>query len=289
MDALGRKVLVVAFDGWNDAGEAASAALRVLRDAQPYERVFSVDPELYFDYQYNRPTIGMDAEGRRVLKWPEAAVLRPQRRTRGVQLWLLSGVEPSRAWQSFAQELIDVALREDITGIVALGSMLADVPHTRPITIQAGSESETLREAMALDRSTYEGPVGILSVLGAAAEEAGIPMASLWASVPHYVAGHAPSPKATLALLDRLEDVAGAQLPRADLARDAAVWEANIDAAAAEDDEMAEYIHQLERTRDMVDSHEASGDAIADAFERYLRRDGGDGSGRPGRGSAPRG
>ena len=287
MDGLGQRVLVVAFDGWNDAGEAASAARSGLRDAQPYEPVFSVDPELYFDYQYNRPTIGMDGDGVRKLTWPEATILRPKRRARGTQIWQLMGVEPSRAWQSFAQELIDVALREDITGLVALGSMLADVPHARPITIHAGSENEALRDAMGLERSAYEGPVGILSVLGAAAEEAGIPTASLWASVPHYVAGHSPSPKATLALLDRLEDLTGAQLPRADLAEQSTKWEATIDAAAADDDEMTEYIRQLERTRDMVDSPEASGDAIAKAFESYLRRDG-DGPAKPGRDELPR-
>ncbi|HPT94348.1 MAG TPA: PAC2 family protein [Microbacteriaceae bacterium] len=287
MDGLGRRVLVVAFDGWNDAGEAASAALRVIRDAQPYEPVFSVDPELYFDYQYNRPTIGMDAEGQRVLTWPEATVLRPQRRVRGTQLWQLMGAEPSRAWKSFAHELIDVALREDITGIVSLGSMLADAPHTRPIRVQAGSENEVLRDAMDFERSTYEGPVGILSVLNAAAEKVGIPTASLWASVPHYVAGHSPSPKATLALLDRLEDLTGAQLPRGDLATESTAWEATINAAAEDDDEMSEYIRQLERTRDMVDSPEASGDGIAQAFERYLRRDG-DGPGKPGRDGTPR-
>lgn len=288
MDGLGRRVLVVAFDGWNDAGEAASAALNVIREAHPYEPVFSVDPELYFDYQYNRPTIGMDADGQRALTWPAASILRPQRRARGTQIWQLMGIEPSRAWKSFAHELIDVALREDITGIISLGSMLSDVPHTRPITIHASSENEVLRDAMGLERSMYEGPVGILSVLAAAAEEVGIPTASLWASVPHYVAGHSPSPKATLALLDRLEDLTGAQLPRADLAAEAVKWEATIDAAAADDDEMTEYIRQLERTRDMVDSPEASGDAIAREFERYLRRDG-DGSGKPGREDRPRG
>lgn len=289
MDGLGRRVLVVAFDGWNDAGEAASAALSVIRGVQPYEPVFSVDPESYFDYQYNRPTIAMDAEGQRSLTWPEASILRPQRSARGTtQIWQLTGVEPSRAWQSFAQELIDVALREDITGFVSLGSMLSDVPHTRPITIHATSENEGLRDKLGLDRSTHEGSVGILSVLAAAAEEVGIPTVSLWASVPHYVAGHSPSPKATLALLDRLEDLTDAQLPRADLATQAATWEATIDAAAAEDEEMTEYIHQLERARDMVDSPEASGDAIARAFERYLRR-GGDGPAKPDRDDGSRG
>lgn len=287
MHGLGRKVLVVAFDGWNDAGEAASAALRVIREAHPYEPVFSVDPELYFDYQYNRPTIGMDADGQRSLTWPEATILRPQGRGRGTQLWQLMGTEPSRAWKSFANEIVDVALREDITGIVSLGSMLGDVPHTRPIRIQAGSENDVIREAMGLERSMYEGPVGILSVLSAAAEQVGIPTAALWASVPHYVAGHSPSPKATLALLDRLEDLTSAELPRGGLAAESVTWEATINAAAEDDEEMSEYIRHLERTRDMVDSPEASGDGIAQAFEQYLRGDG-DANGKPGRDGTPR-
>lgn len=282
MDVLGRRVVVAAFDGWNDAGEAASSALTVLREEGAYEPVFSVDPELYFDYQYTRPQIAAEADGRRVLRWPEATLYRPTRTLRGTQLWLLTGVEPARAWQAFAGEFIDVALREDITGFVSLGSMMSDVPHTRPISVFAGSDNEQVRLSLEIERSNYEGPVGILSVLSDAADKAGIPTASLWASVPHYVAGHTPSPKATLALLDRLEDITGAQVPRGDLAPQSAAWEASIDAAAADDEEMTEYIHQLERTRDTWDSPEASGDAIAQEFERYLRH-GGDGPTKPGR------
>jgi predicted ATP-grasp superfamily ATP-dependent carboligase len=196
-------------------------------------------------------------------------------------------VEPARAWQAFAAEFIDVALREDVTGFVALGSMMSDVPHTRPISVFAGSDNDGVRQSLGLERSLYEGPVGILSALGDAAERAGIPTASLWASVPHYVAGHTPSPKATLALLDRLESVSGIPVPRGELAAEAVAWEASIDAAAADDDEMREYIHQLEQTRDTWDSPEASGDAIAQEFERYLRR-GGDGPTKPGRDEPPR-
>jgi hypothetical protein len=288
VDGLGRKVLVAAFDGWNDAGEAASAAIAHLRESGAYQPVFSVDPELYFDYQYTRPQTAIDGDGKRVLTWPEATILKPLKPTRSSQLWLLTGVEPARAWQAFAAEFVDVALREDITGFVALGSMMSDVPHTRPISVFAGSDIEQIRSALDLERSTYEGPVGILSVLSHAADAAGIPSASLWASVPHYVAGHTPSPKATLALLDRLEDLTGAPIPRGDLSSQSAAWEASIDAAAADDEEMTEYIRQLERTRDTWDSPEASGDAIAQEFEKYLRRGGsgpgsGDGPSKPGR------
>ena len=286
MDGLGRKVLVAAFDGWNDAGEAASAAVAHLRESGEYEPVFSIDPELYFDYQYTRPQVAIDGDGKRVLSWPEATLLKPVKPGRSTQLWLLTGVEPARAWQAFASEFVDVALREDITGFVALGSMMSDVPHTRPISVFAGSDSDQIRNTLDLERSTYEGPVGILSVLSHAADAAGIPAASLWASVPHYVAGHTPSPKATLALLDRLEDLTGAPIPRGELSSESAAWEASIDAAAADDEEMTEYIRQLERTRDTWDSPEASGDAIAQEFEKYLRRGGaggGEGPTKPGR------
>jgi len=270
--------VVTAFDGWNDAGEAATSAVGMLRSSGDYELVHAVDPESYFDYQYTRPAVGMDPDGVRRLRWPRAEMWRPRGRSEGTRFWLLTGVEPARAWQAFAAELVDVALRDDVTGFVNLGAMLSDVPHTRPISVFASSENEEVRGALGLERSSYEGPVGILSVLEHAAEAAGIPSASLWASVPHYVASAAPSPKATLALLERLQEIAGIDVPRGQLATEAAAWEASIDAAAAEDEDMAEYIRQLEQTRDTWDSPEASGDAIAQAFERYLRR-GGDGPG----------
>ncbi|MEJ1087576.1 PAC2 family protein [Microbacterium sp. Mu-80] len=274
MDVLGSRIIIAAFDGWNDAGEAASGAIAALRESTDYERVHSADPELYFDYQYTRPSTRMDASGRRELVWPEATLWRPTSTGEGPELWLLTGAEPARAWQAFASEFIDVALRDDVTGFVTLGAMLSDVPHTRPISVFAASTEERVREAHGLDKTTYEGPVGILSVFEHFATQADIPTATLWASVPHYVASAAPSPKATLALLDRLEELTGVGPAREHLRTEAAAWEASIDAAAAEDDDMTEYIRQLERTRDTWDSPDASGDAIAQAFERYLRRRG---------------
>ncbi|MFT4282472.1 PAC2 family protein [Microbacterium sp.] len=283
MDGLGQRVLVIAFDGWNDAGEAASAAVAHLRASGTYEESYSVDPELYFDYQYTRPQVRLTSEGAREIVWPDATLWRPPASNGAApRLWLLTGVEPARAWQAFAAEIVDAALSEDVTGIVALGSMMSDVPHTRPISVFAGSDNDNLRTSLGLERPTYEGPVGILSVVAAAAEDAGIPTVALWASVPAYVAGHSPSPKATLALLDRLGDITGAEIPRGELPAEALAWEASIDAAAADDEEMTEYIRQLEATRDTWDSPEASGDAIAQEFERYLRR-GGEGPSKPGR------
>ncbi|WP_156759490.1 PAC2 family protein [Microbacterium karelineae] len=278
--ALGPRVAVAAFDGWNDAGEAASQAVGVLRDAQPSIEIVSVDPELFFDYQYTRPTLRLDGEGRRALDWPEATLHRPMD-PRG--FWTLRGVEPARAWRSFTAEFIDALLAEDVTGLVTVGAMMSDVPHTRPIAVHATSENELLRNQLEIDRSRYEGPTGILGVLTDAAETAGIPTVALWASVPHYVAGASPSPKATLALLERLGEMTAREIELGSLPTEAATWEATVDAAAADDDEMSDYIRQLEEARDTWDSPEASGDAIAQAFEKYLRGDG------PGKGRPPRG
>ena len=275
MQVLGNRIIVAAFDGWNDAGEAASAAAEQIDDGG-FDVVHAADPELYFDYQWARPTLERDEEGNRSLRWPSARMLRPTAVSDGTEprLWLLTGTEPARAWQAFSAEFIDAALSEDITGFVTLGAMLSDVPHTRPISIFASSENAEVREALGIECSTYEGPIGILSALEHSAEQAGIPALSLWANVPHYVQTGGSSPKATLALLDRLHEVTGVDVPRGTLATEAAMWEATIDAAAAEDEEMAAYIAQLETKRDTWDSPDASGEAIAQAFERFFRRNG---------------
>ncbi len=274
MGLLGDRIVIAAFDGWNDAGDAASSVIAQLRTLGDYEVAHRIDPELYFDYQYTRPSLVTSASGRRKLRWPEATLWRPAADHAEQRLWLLTGAEPARAWKAFAGEFMDAALREDVTGFVTLGAMLSDVPHTRPISIYATSQNEEARKQLRLDKPLYEGPVGIISVLSHYAESAGIPTASLWASLPHYVGSATPSPKATLALLERLCSVTEIDIPQGELSTAAVAWEASIDAAAAEDEDMAEYIRELERARDAWDSPEASGDAIAQAFESYLRRRG---------------
>jgi PAC2 family len=286
------RILVVAFEGWNDAGEAASGAVTVLRDSLGLAPVHEVDPEVYFDYQFTRPVVYIDDDGRRRLRWPHATVYGPRGEEtlppeveaelpatsleRVDSVYVLLGSEPSRSWKNFAAEILDAALVADVSGIVVVGAMLADVPHTRPISIFSSSEDPEVRDELGLERSTYEGPVGILSVIADVAEVVGIPTVSVWASVPHYV-HNAPSPKATLALLQRLEEVLGIPVPHGDLEEESTAWESGIDAIAGEDEDMAAYIEQLEQARDTVDSPEASGEAIAQEFERYLRRRGGDG------------
>lgn len=310
------RLLVVAFEGWNDAGEAASGAVTTLKELLELAPIAEVDSEKYFDYQFNRPIVSINEDGARTLTWPtvvtfgptdtpsEAAAL-PARDSRGIgpehgthaqtlgdnssNVYLLLGTEPSRNWRSFTEEIMHTITDTGISGIVFLGAMLADVPHTRPISVFVGSENAEVRAALSVERSSYEGPVGILSVLGDAAEQAGIPTVSIWASVPHYV-HNAPSPKATLAIIDKLEEIIDIVIPRGELVDESAAWESGIDALAGEDDEMATYIAGLEQARDTVDSPEASGEAIAQEFERYLRRRDGKAGGNPGQGgSSPSG
>lgn len=264
----GGSVLLVAFEGWNDAGEAASGAVRAVRDQLGLVSRLEIEPEDYFDYQFNRPSVSTDSDGKRVLDWPSVTLSAP---IDGSGIHTLLGTEPSRGWKTFSGEIVDALETAGITGIVFLGAMLADVPHTRPISVFAGSENRVVKDYWELESSSYEGPVGILSVLGIAAEEAGIPTLSVWASVPHYV-HNSPSPKATLALIDKLEEFVDLVVDRGSLVDDAATWEDGIDALAEDDEDMAAYIKQLEQARDTVDSPEASGDAIAEEFERYLRR-----------------
>lgn len=268
------RLLVVAFEGWNDAGEAASGAVRTLKEALDLYPIAEVDPEDYFDYQFNRPSVTNDEDGNRQLIWPGVTIYGPTRPSTprdGSNVYLLLGTEPSRGWKTFVREVLEVIEANEIGGVVFLGALLADVPHSRPISVFVSSENRAVREEFGVERSTYEGPVGILSVLGEAAEGAGVPTVAVWASVPHYV-HNAPSPKATLALIDKLEELIDVSIPRGELVTEAAAWESGIDALAGDDDDMASYIEQLEQARDTVDSPEASGEAIAQEFERYLRR-----------------
>lgn len=311
---LSGRLLVVAFEGWNDAGEAATGALHLLQEQLDVEMMTEVDTEDYYDFAFNRPVLSQDEDGTRKLIWPGTSLYGPtavadsagagagavdsaaptpapaddaglagdaQLRVRSDNtrnIYLLVGTEPSRNWKRFTNEVIGAAQAAGVTGVVLLGAMLADVPHTRPISIGVSSENPGVRTQLGIERSTYEGPVGILSVLAEGAESRGIPTVSIWASVPHYV-HNAPSPKATLALIDKLEELVDVVIPRGTLIDEAAAWEAGVDALASDDDEMASYIRQLEQARDTVDSPEASGEAIAQEFERYLRKRG---DGRPG-------
>jgi len=278
---LSGRVLVVAFEGWNDAGEAATGVVKTLRDSLDVHAVAEIEAERYFDYQFNRPVATTGDDGNRVLVWPSVTLYGPENdvASHGQEVFLLLGTEPARSWKRFTAEIMEVIQQREIEVVIMLGAMLADVPHTRPISIFVSSENADIRSLLEVERSSYEGPVGILSVIGAAAEAAGIPTVSVWASVPHYV-HNAPSPKATLAMIEKLEELVDVTVPRGNLVDESVAWEDGINALAVEDSDMAHYIEQLEKARDTVDSPEASGDAIAEEFERYLRKRDGKADGR---------
>ena len=270
---LRRPVLVAAFEGWNDAGDAASDAVEHLEQAWDARDVAELDPDDYYDFQVNRPYVRLvDGENRRI-SWPTTrfAVCSPPGADRDVVL--VRGHEPSMRWRAFCDEVLAVARDLGVELVVTLGALLADSPHTRPVPVSGTASDPATTEALGLGRSRYEGPTGIVGVLQDACARSGLPAVSFWAAVPHYVSTP-PVPKATLALLRRVEDLLDLPVPLGELLEQARSWERSVDEVAADDAEVREYIASLEEREPEVDLPEASGEAIAKEFERYLRRGG---------------
>lgn len=272
LPALRDPVVLAAFEGWNDAGDAATDAVAHLAEAWDAEVVAELDGEDYYDYQVNRPTVALDDDGVRELTWPTTtlAVARPKGLDR--DLILVHGIEPNMRWRGFCAEIVDAVAGAGASLVVTVGALLADSPHTRPVPVSGNAYDPATAERLGLTRSRYEGPTGITGVLQDACHRAGIPSVSLWAAVPHYVS-QAPSPKATVALLRRIEDLLDLAVDLGDLEESARAWEATVDELAAEDSDIAEYVHSLEQ-RAVTDLPEASGEVIAQEFERFLRRRG---------------
>jgi predicted ATP-grasp superfamily ATP-dependent carboligase len=273
-------VVLAAFEGWNDAGSAATQALLHLHQVWDAEDVDALDPEDYHDFQVNRPTVGTDEFGRRRVTWPTTTVAVARSHDTGREIILVHGIEPSMRWRHYSAELLDIAERLGAKTVITLGALLADVPHTRPIPVTTTSDDPVVRNRLGLEPNTYEGPTGIIGVVHQAAADRGLNGVSLWAAVPHYVA-HPPSPKATLALLTAIEGLLGETIAVGDLPEDAQAWQIGVDELAAEDSEIAEYVRQLEEVKDTADLPEATGEAIAREFERYLRRRDNGPGGRP--------
>ncbi|MDZ5620218.1 PAC2 family protein [Nocardioides bizhenqiangii] len=271
--ALVRPVVIAAFEGWNDAAEAASAVVDHLMTVWNARVVAAIDPEDYYDFQVNRPTVGVDENGFRKLTWPSTHVAIASPPELDHDVILIRGIEPSMRWRGFCAELL--ACIDDLGGqlVVTLGALLADTPHTRPIPVTGTATEPELVDRMKLEQSTYEGPTGIVGVLQDACVKLDIPAASYWAAVPHYVA-QPPCPKATLALLGQIEDLLEVSVPLGDLPEDSRAWERGVDELAEEDEDIADYVRALEETRDTAELPEASGEAIAREFERYLKRRG---------------
>jgi proteasome assembly chaperone (PAC2) family protein len=264
-------VLIAAFEGWNDAGEASSGVIAHLESAWKAEPLVALDPDDYYDFQVTRPVVEMTDGLTNSIVWPTTRLLRA--RPAGVErdVVLLRGIEPNMRWRSFCADIIEICHELGVELAVMLGALLNDSPHTRPVPILGGATDETLARSTNLELSRYEGPTGIVGVLQDACERSGLPSVSFWAAVPHYVA-QPPCPKATIALLRRVEDLLDVPIPLGDLDEEARAWERGVDELASQDTEVAEYVKELEERKDAAELPEASGDAIAAEFERYLRR-----------------
>jgi predicted ATP-grasp superfamily ATP-dependent carboligase len=234
-----------------------------------------LDSEEYYDYQVNRPQITVDEGGIRKLVWPATRIYVARVPLFPRDIVLVQGIEPNMKWQQFVREILGLATELEVSLVITLGALLSDIPHTRPVPVTATSTQPSLQTQYDLEPSTYEGPTGIVGALQEACSRFDIPAMSLWAAVPHYVS-QPPCPKATLALVRRIEDILDMPVPLGELADEARAWELGVDDLAAEDEEVAEYVRQLEEARDATDLPEASGEAIAKEFERYLKRRGAD-------------
>ena len=271
-------VMVIAFSGWNDAGEAASGAASHLLgcwtdpafDVVP-ELIAEVDPEEFYDFQVNRPTVYVDDSSIRNLTWPGTQVFALATPTLSHDFIVVRGVEPSMKWKTFSSDLLDLADDCEVDLVITLGSMLADTPHTRPITVSGSGAHPDIATRLGVEISKYEGPTGILGVIQDSCIRRGIDAISLWAAIPHY-ASNSPSPKASLALVNALEDFLEVSIPQGDLPDEAIEWEEEVTELAKEDSDVSEYVKALEESKDAVDLPEATGESIARELERFLRR-----------------
>jgi proteasome assembly chaperone (PAC2) family protein len=271
-------LVVAAFKGWNDAGEAATAALGFLIDSFDATEVARIDPEEFYDFTAVRPTVRMSEGRTRVIEWPENSLHAAHVAGAEHDLLLLQGVEPSLKWKQFTGLVVDVARELDAHMVITLGALLADVPHSRPVPMTGIASDDALVERLGYERSTYEGPTGIVGVLHHACARAAVPSVSLWASVPHYVAA-APNPKAALALIRSFEGVAGVAVEARDLEESAEDYERQVSAAVASDPEVKSFVERLEQTldeaeTDMPPERIPSADSIARDFQRFLKQRG---------------
>jgi proteasome assembly chaperone (PAC2) family protein len=285
-DGLRAPALVCAFTGWNDAGDAASAALRFFGASLSATRFAQIDPEEYYDFQATRPRVQFGDNGKREIEWPSVEIYEVRVPRAPRDLVLLSGPEPSFRWRGFTQMIVELAEALGTQMVVTLGALLADVPHSRPVGISGMSSDEVLCERLGLHQATYEGPTGIVGVLHAACADAGVPSASLWASVPHYVAA-APNPKAALALVRKLESLVGVTVDAEELEVAAGDYERQVSLAVQSDPDVQAFVERLEKTAaeedEEVDPMELpSGDVLARDFQRFLRQRGPEGPNGPG-------
>jgi proteasome assembly chaperone (PAC2) family protein len=271
--ALRRPVLVAAFEGWNDAADAASSAARYLRDRWAARPFADIDPEEFYDFSSTRPHVRLVDGITRRIDWPSNELSAAELPGTSRDVVVLLGTEPQLRWRTFASEVVGLARELEVELVVILGALLADVPHTRPVRVTGTAADAELVRQLDLAHSTYEGPTGIVGVLHDALRQAGLPSASLWAAVPHYVAA-TPSPKASLALVRRTASLLSTSVTTEDLETAAADYERQVSEVVASDDDVSAYVSRLEASvdeGDLADMEIPSGDALAAELERFLR------------------
>jgi proteasome assembly chaperone (PAC2) family protein len=273
---LRHPALVCSFKGWNDAAESATAALSFVSSKWGAERLGAIDPEEFYDFQVTRPTVRMSEGQTREIDWPELVIESASPAGAGRDVVFLSGAEPNLRWKGFSATVIAAARELGVELVISLGALLADIPHTRPVQITGIAADPDLVQRLGFSQARYEGPTGIVGVLHDACARAGLLSASLWAPVPHYVAT-VPSPKATLALLRRLEDLLEVPIETEELDEAAVEYERRLDEAVASEPEVRALVERLEQQVDDQDisfRNLPSGDSIAQEFERFLKEQG---------------
>ena len=283
LPAVERPVLITAFRGWNDGGQGATMAAGFLARHWAAERFADIDPENYFDFQATRPQVSLEDGLTRHIEWPENEFLHARVKSLGRDVILLLGVEPNLRWRTFNAVIVGLAQRLGVDLVISLGALLADVPHTRPAPVSGTASTPELVEQLELEQSRYEGPTGIVGVLHDAFREAGIPSASLWAAVPHYVS-MTPSPRAALALCDRLAELLGGAIDLTELREASDAYERQVSEAVVGDTETLQYVEELEQRTDAFDGDDLpTGDALAAELSRFLleRETDGDGDDPP--------
>ncbi len=268
---LRQPIMLAAFEGWNDAGESASAAITHLLANWSHQELARFNPEDFYDFQVNRPQIKIDEHVVREIVWPNTLIYAVSAPNLANDFLIVKGIEPSMRWMSFADQILDLADDYEATMLITMGALLADTPHSRPITVTGSGAHPEVAKKLGVEVSRYEGPTGIIGVLQDAAYRRGLDAVSLWAAVPHYVSAP-PSPKASLALINALEDLLEISIHQGDLPERALNWEKQVDQMAADDVEIADYVAQLENSKDAAELPTVTGDSIAREVERFLRR-----------------
>jgi proteasome assembly chaperone (PAC2) family protein len=270
-------IMVCAFRGWNDAAASASTALATVANTLESELVARIDPEDYFDFQSTRPTISLVEGQTRRIDWPENNLIAAHVPAADRDLVLLDGTEPNLRWRTFSETVATAADALGVEMVITLGSLIAEVAHTLPVPITGIASDPDLVEELELERSSYEGPTGIVGVVHDVCGQAGISSASLWAAVPHYVAA-VPNPKAALALLRRLEGLTGIAVDAGELEEETETYEEQIGRAVSANPEIEELVARIEAEQVELLSAEGedlpSADSIAREFQRFLRQQG---------------